>query len=181
MQSSANQTRTIELLARQSQLLAELQTIGAELLALASAEPTVVEPEPELKVKSIAQEKAEANARVALANKGKSAKDKAEALDTTPATVRKVEKAKAATKAPAGDKPMDTTAMKKLAKELGVSYEGIKFTSSKARDSFRATLEQAKVKHEAKVWEGLSPSRQAKLSKAASVDPNRASARAIAI
>lgn len=145
-------------------------------------EPTKVEPEP-AKVKSVSQEKAEANAKVALANKGKSTKEKAEALDVPVATVRKVEKAKAATKVPvpATDKPMDTAAMKKLAKELGVSYEGIKFTSSKAREQFRATLQQAQANHDAKIWEGLSPSRQAKLSKMQSVDSNRASARAISI
>lgn len=179
---------TYEQVGEARKVLVDYQTRRALVEAKAQEpqpEPTVVEPEPEpeLKVKSVAQEKAEANARIALANKGKSAAHKAESLDVPLATVRKVEKAKAAAKVqvPATDKKMDTAAMKKLAKELGVSYEGIKFTSSKARDSFRATLEQAKVKHEAKVWEGLSPSRQAKLSRTASVDPNRANARAIAL
>jgi len=183
-----------ELLLRQSLLLQqqqnitnELNSIGAELLQLTSEqqeqkpEPTVVEPAPTTKIDSLPQSKSKANARTAMANKGKSAAHKAESLDVPVATVRKVEKAKAAAKVQASDKPMDAAAMKKLAKELGVSFEGIKFTSSKAREAFRATLEQAQANHDAKVWKGLSVDRQAKLTKAPSVDPNRASARAIAI
>ena len=135
----------------------------------AEVEPTVVEPAEEPKVKTIAQEKAEANARVAMANKGKSAKHKAESLDVPVATVRKVEKAKAqATPEVTTDiSRMCSADMKKLAKELGVDFSSVKFNSSKQRDSFRTTLQQAVTKRESAIWEGLSPSRQAQLTKMA--------------
>jgi len=144
---------------------------AAELAAATAAEvePTKVEPASEPKVKSVAQEKAEANARVAMANKGKSAKHKAESLDVPVATVRKVEKAKAAAKPEVTTdiSRMCSADMKKLAKELGVDFSSVKFNSSKQRDSFRTTLQQAVTKRESAIWEGLSPSRQAQLTKMA--------------
>jgi len=135
----------------------------------AEVEPTVVEPAEEPKVKTVAQEKAEANARVAMANKGKSAKHKAESLDVPVATVRKVEKAKAAAKPEVTTdiSRMNSADMKKLAKELGVDFSSVKFNSSKQRDSFFTTLQQAVTKRESAIWEGLSPSRQAQLTKMA--------------
>jgi transcriptional regulator with XRE-family HTH domain len=161
---SANIRDTI---ARRTELLHELGELETNLLRLLeiqqalvapAQEPTVVEPEP-------AQEKAEANARVALANKGKSAKEKAEALDTTPATVRKVEKAKAKALETTHVDYMKADALKKLAKELGVDFSQVKFNSSSQREAFRQKLKETMQSKSSPVWQGLSASRQAQLDK----------------
>ncbi len=166
------------LVSQVQQLQAAIAAIDEQLLAAVATKvepeqkPTTVEPEPEqapVKVKSIAQEKAEANARVALANKGKSAKEKAEALDVPVATVKKVEKAKAqATKSASTD--MKAAELRKLAKELKVDVSKVDFRSKTQRLALQAELQTKQA--DSKVWQGLSASRQAELNKLARTTAN---------
>ncbi len=201
--TTAQTTELQELIARRARLAQELTDLAvamrmvdermSQLLQPQAEAPTVVEPEadwtnlsvpeevqvlapePELKVKSIAQEKAEANAKVALANKGKSTKEKAEALDTTPATVNKVEKAKATqklAKAVEEGKAPDLKAadLRKLAKELKVDVTKVDFRSKTQRQALQAELQSKQA--QAKQWTGLSASRQARLQKLAATTAN---------
>lgn len=166
-----------QLLARRVELLEQytlaVRHIDEQVTALLSPAPTeaVVNErtasEPE---KTIAQERAEANARIALANKDKSASEKAEALDVPVATVRKVEKAKASAKALKGDvQKMSSEQLRKLAKELGVDCTGTNFRSSSDRQALRDKLESIRsgqAQAPKKEWTGLSKNRKAQLDKA---------------
>jgi hypothetical protein len=132
----------------------------AQVQEATKAEPTKVEPEP-TKVKSIAQQKAVDNARIAMANKGKTAKEKAEALDVPVATVKKVEKAKAASQG------MTSKDLRKAASELKIDVTKVNFKKKSERSALEATIKAVVANSKSNQWQGLSASRQQQLNKLA--------------
>jgi transcriptional regulator with XRE-family HTH domain len=143
--------RRLELLARQSQLLQELQSVGAELLALELAPQP--EPKPEFVEPALnkALEKRQQKATAAKAG-------------TTVATVRKVEKARKGKNIVS----MSSADLRKLAKELGVATDSVNFRKKEDKENLRERLTRIAEGSTVSVgWSGLSANRQQQLAKAA--------------
>jgi hypothetical protein len=127
-------------------------------------EATKVEPTKEEPAKSLPQQKSIDNARIAMANKGKTAKEKAEALDVPLSTVKKVEKAKATTTASKG---MTSKDLRKAASELKIDVSKVNFRNKGERSTLEATIKAVVANNKSNQWQGLSASRQAQLNKLA--------------